>query len=378
MPKQCFTADAGSAEDMKKNGFGTVQSLIHDGIARGTSVTVSLGSERDNEEMLNDQSAAHYSFNKGTSANDYPASLMGAIALLRQTYYDAEWYKNQTGEYNISLAEFNREQSLPQIFDAGDVLNVLRANKVAKEFGKQYIFKTDGQEYRRIDAMKATGSTFIIPLNFPDAYDVEDPIDAKKVSYTQLKEWELSPTNPSVMEKAGIKFALTAYGLQNSGDFWKNLRVAMDNGLSEKQAFLSLTTIPAEMLGVSDKVGSLEKGKMANFLITSGDLFKKDNIIYENWVEGKQDVITRMNVTDLRGEYNFTSDALPGVVLKIGGTPGEYEVNINRKSDSTNAKATLTRMGDVVSIYFDMKAKPEGSVRLDGYITSVSPVTFSG
>ena len=376
--KAVFHADANSAEDMKKNGFGTVQSLIHDGIARGTSVAVTLGAERDNEVILNDEAAAHYSFNKGSSANDYPASLMGAIALLRQTYYDAEWYKNQTEEYNISLAQFNSEQGLPQIFDAGDVLNVLRADKIAKEFGKQYIFKTDGQEYRRIDAMKATGSSFIIPLNFPDPYDVEDPMDAKKVSYTQMKEWELSPTNPAVMEKAGIRFALTAYGLSSPGDFWKNLRVAMDNGLSEKKALESLTTIPAEMLGVADKVGSLEKGKMANFIITSGDLFKKDNVIYENWVEGKQDVITRMNVTDLRGDYAFASDALPGVVLKIGGKPGDYDVNIDRKADSLHSHATLTRMGDVVSIYFDMKAKPEGSVRLDGYITSISPITFNG
>ena len=86
--------------------------------------------------------------------------------------------------------------------------------------------------------------------------------------------------------------------------FGRTCAIAMDNGLSEKQAFLlSLTTIPAEMMGVADKVGSLEKGKMAKFHHYLGrPLFKKDNVIYENWVEGKQDVITRMNVTDLRGE----------------------------------------------------------------------------
>lgn len=376
--KEIFHADAGTAEDFKKNGFGTVQSLVRDGIARGTSVAVTLGNERDNEVVLNGEAAAHYSFDKGTSANDYPASLMGSIALLRQTYYDAEWYKNQTAEYNISLAEFNRIQSIPQIFETGDVLNTLRADKIAKEFGKQYIFKTDGDEYRRLDAMKATGSSFIIPVNFPDAYDVEDPIDAKKVSYAQLKDWELAPTNPAVMEKAGIRFAITSYGLDNARDFWAKLRIAIDNGLSEHQALLSLTTIPAEMLGVSDKVGSLEKGKMANFIITSGDLFKKDNVIYENWVEGKQDVITRMNVTDLRGDYIFASDALPGVTLKIGGKPGDYEVSFERKADSVHAKATLTRSGDMVSLYFDLKNKPEGSIRLDGYITAISPLTIHG
>ncbi|MDB4918281.1 amidohydrolase family protein [Mucilaginibacter sp.] len=377
--KAVFHADASKAEDFKKNGFGTVQSLIHDGIARGTSAVVSLGDERDNFVILNSEAAANYSFSKGTAATNYPSSLMGAIALLRQTYYDAQWYKNQKEEFNISLDEFNRTQSLPQIFEVSDPLSVLRANKIGKEFGKQYIFKTDGQEYRRIDAMKATGGSFIIPLTFPEAFDVEDPLDARNVSYTQMKDWELAPTNPAVMEKAGIKFAITSYGLTNARDFWTNLRTAIDNGLSEKQALNSLTSIPAEMLGVGDKAGTLAKGKMANFIITSDDLFKKENIIYENWIEGRPYVVSRMDVTDLRGNYNFSSDALPGVILKISGKPGAYDVNLERTgADSTRTKGTITRTGDMVSIYFDLKNKPTGNVRLNGYITKTSPLTFNG
>lgn len=377
--KAVFHADASKAEDFKKNGFGAVHTLIHDGIARGTSAVVSLGDERDNFVMLNGEAAANYSFSKGTAATNYPSSLMGSIALLRQTYYDAQWYKSQKEEYNISLDEFNRTQAIPQIFEVSDPLSVLRANKIGKEFDKQYIFKTDGQEYRRIDAMKATGGSFIIPLTFPEAFDVEDPLDARNISYTQMKDWELAPTNPAVLEKAGIKFAITTYGLTNARDFWANLRTAIDNGLSEKQALSSLTAIPAEMLGVADKVGTLAKGKMANFIITSDNLFKKDNVIYENWIEGRQYVVSRMDVTDLRGNYNFASDALPGVTLKIGGTPGAYDVNFERTgADSTRAKGTITRTGDLVSIYFDLKNKPGGNIRLNGYITKVTPLTFVG
>jgi hypothetical protein len=368
--KTVFHADAAKAMDYKKNGFGAVQSLIHDGIARGTSVAVTLGDERDNEVMLNDEAAANYSFMKGTAATNYPASLMGSIALLRQTYYDAQWYKNQKKEYNISLEEFNRTQAIPQVFEVNDQLGVLRANKIAREFGKQYIFKTDGDEYRRIDAMKATGSSFIVPLTFPEPFDVEDPLEARNISYTQLKDWELAPTNPAAMEKAGINFAITSYGLQKPEEFWTNLRTAIDNGLSEKQALNSLTIIPAEMMGVGDKVGTLAKGKMANFIITSDDLFKKENIIYENWIEGRQYIVTRLDVTDLRGNYNLASDALSNIVLKIGGTPGAYEVNVERnEADSVKTKGTITRSGDMVTIYFDLKNKPTGNIRLTGYIT---------
>jgi imidazolonepropionase-like amidohydrolase len=378
--KAIFHADALKAEELKKNGFGAVQSLIHDGIARGTSVVVSLGNERDNKLILNDEAAANYSFSKGTAATNYPSSLMGSIALLRQTYYDGQWYsKSPKEEYNISLAEFNREQNLPQIFEVTDPLGVLRANKIAKEFGKQYIFKTDGEEYRRIDAMKGTGSSFIIPLAFPEAYDIEDPFDARNVSYEQLKDWELAPTNPAVMEKAGIRFAITSYGLQNTRDFWTNLRTAIDYGLSQKQALKSLTEIPAEMLGVADKVGTLTKGKLANFIITSDTLFKKENIIYENWIEGRRYVVSRMNVTDLRGIYSLAGDGLANIKLKIGGTPGAYEVNVERTgADSVHTKGTLNRSGDMVTIYFDLKNKPAGNIRLSGYISALSPIALTG
>ncbi|MBC7653633.1 MAG: amidohydrolase, partial [Oligoflexus sp.] len=164
-----FNIDAKKAEELKKNGFGTVNSIIKDGIARGTSSAVTLGTESANEVMLNPSTAANYSFNKGTAKTDYPQSLMGAIALLRQTYLDASWYKNQNKEYNISLDEFNKQQSLPQIFEVSNWEDVLRADKVGDEFGKQYIFKSGGDEYQRIAAMKGTGGKFIIPLNFPKA-----------------------------------------------------------------------------------------------------------------------------------------------------------------------------------------------------------------
>jgi imidazolonepropionase-like amidohydrolase len=375
--KSIFHANAAAADELKKLGFGTVHSLIHDGIARGTSVVVSLADERDNLVMINDQAAANYSFSKGTAATNYPSSLMGTIALIRQTYYDAQWYKNQKKEYNISLDEFNKAQAIPQVFETTDLQSTLRASKIAKEFGKQYIFKTDGEEYQHIEAMKATGSAFIIPVNFPAPYDVEDPLDAHNVSFAQLKAWELAPTNPAAMEKAGIKFAITSYGLGNTRDFWTNIRSAVSNGLSEKQALSALTITPAEMLGVADKVGTIAKGKLASFLITSDNLFKADNIIYENWVEGQQYVVSKMDIADLRGTYSLTGDGFANTTLTIGGTPGTYDLNVSHSgADSTRARGTITRSGDQLSMYFNLR--PAGITRMTGYISSAAPVTLKG
>jgi len=377
--RNVFSVDAKKADDLRKAGFGSVNAISRDGIARGTSAAVTLSDARENEVMLNDQSTANYSFNRGTSGNDYPSSLMGSIALLRQTYLDAAWYKNQKEEYNISLEQFNRQQSLPQLFEADGWANILRADKIAKEFGKSYILKSNGDEYQRIDAVKATGASLIIPISFPKAFDVEDPAEARNLSLAQLKGWELAPTNPGVLEKAGIRFALTTFGLETPREFWTNIQQAISNGLSEKQALQSVTEIPAAMLGISDKVGSLEKGKLANFIITSDNLFKSGNIIYENWVQGKRFVVNKMDVTDIRGTYTLNIAGMGDAVLKIAGTASAPTASIERSgADSTRINATFNRNGDWVNIYFNSRKDPVGDVRLSGYLTSVNPVAFSG
>ncbi|WP_379085989.1 amidohydrolase family protein [Pedobacter sp. UC225_65] len=374
-----FTIDTKKADDLRKAGFGSVNAISRDGIARGTSAAVTLNDGKENEVMLNDQSAANYSFNRGTSSNDYPSSLMGSIALLRQTYMDASWYKGQKEEYNISLEQFNKQQSLPQLFEADGWANILRADKVAKEFGKQFIIKSNGDEYQRIDAVKATGATLMIPISFPKAFDVEDPTEARNLSLAQLKGWELAPTNPGVLEKAGVKFALTTYGLDAPRDFWANIQQAISNGLSEKQALMAVTEIPANILGINDKVGSLEKGKLANFLITSDNLFKSGNIIFENWVQGKRFVVNKMDVTDLRGTYNLNIDGIGSTILRITGTAGGSVAAIERLgADSVKTNATFTRNGDWVTITFNLKKNPTGDVRLSGYLTGASPLAFSG
>lgn len=134
--------------------------------------------------------------------------MMGMIALLRQTYLDAQWYKNKPAAegLNLSLKAWNETQDLPQIFEAGDKWNNLRADRIGDEFGVQYIIKAGQNEYQRIKEMKGTNATFILPLNYPQAQDVEDPNDARFVSLQDMKHWEMAPANAAAFEKAGIPF----------------------------------------------------------------------------------------------------------------------------------------------------------------------------
>lgn len=378
-----FSNDNKTAEDMRKMGFGAVLTFQKDGIVRGSAAVVSLGEGHENELMISDKAAAMYSFDKGTSTQDYPSSLMGAIALLRQTYLDAEWYKKDKTkkEYNITLEAFNNLQTLPQIFETTDKLSALRADKIGNEFKIKYIIKGSGNEYQRMEELKASNCKFIIPLNFPAAYDVEDAYDAVNVSLAELKHWEMAPLNPLALEKYVIPFAITTADLKDKKDFWKNLRKAISYGLSEKQALKSLTVTPAEFLNVADKIGKLKSGMIANFIITSGNLFDEKTIIYENWIQGNPYKINDYNNIDIRGNYDFTYYKKDIYKLKIEGEPDKLKGTLF--ADTAKIPVTISVSGSSVSITFNstkVEYSPKGSIgtlRFSGNI-SIEPLKMAG
>ena len=304
---EVFADNEKSAKEYRDIGFGTVLSHQQDGIARGTSALTNLAANSQHHNIVLEKAAAHYSFTKGTSRQAYPSSLMGCIALLKQTFLDAEWYHNSSEDKqrNLSLEAFTSTQSLPQIFDVRNKYSVLRADKIGDEFNVQYIFKGSGDEYQMMADMKATNGKFIVPLDFPKAYDVEDPYDARHVSLEEMKHWELAPSNPKFLEQNQIVFALTADGLKKKSDFLKNLRKAVKMGLSKKQALKSLTQVPAEMMGMYTELGSLALGKQANFIITSGDVFEQGESIHQNWIKGQKHEVSAMDLVDIRGVYNL-------------------------------------------------------------------------
>src|SRR5690606_3987229 len=114
-----FEADNDKAKIFRGIGFGTVLTHRKDGIARGTGTLVTLADKKENLAIIKERASAHYSFSKGTSSQSYPTSLMGAIALLRQSYLDAAWYRNnpEAEAVNLSLQAWNNIRQLPQVFD---------------------------------------------------------------------------------------------------------------------------------------------------------------------------------------------------------------------------------------------------------------------
>ena len=156
-------------------------------------------------------------------------------------------------EFNQSLQAINDQQSKIKIFEVTDVHDIFRAQKIAEEFNINYIFKGAGNEYQRIAELKKINPIIIIGLNFPKIYDVEDYFDAGNISLTELKNWELAPSNPAALAQANIKFLLSTSDLKKPSEFLNNLRKAVKYGLSEESALTALTETPAMVFGVNNQ-----------------------------------------------------------------------------------------------------------------------------
>ncbi|MGB3617199.1 MAG: amidohydrolase family protein [Catalinimonas sp.] len=363
-----------AAAAWRKMGFGAVLTHQPDGIARGTAALVSLHSPDEDMSaapggtVLKERAAAVYSFNKGTSPQDYPSSLMGSIALLRQTYLDARWYA-EAGDVprNLSLDAWRTQQSLPQLFVTDDKLDLLRADKLGDEFGVQYLIKTGGDAYQRLDAVRATGAPLIVTLDFPKPYDVTDPHDARMVSLAQLKHWEMAPANAARLAEAGVAFALTTADLKDKEQFWPHLRKAVRYGLSPAAALRALTETPARLLGVESRLGSLRPGRDASFLIASDSLLNEGTVLYENWVGGHRYVLSAMP-DDPRGTWELAIGAAAPMKLEVTGQPEQPKaVLYPRANDSTQVPVTAQIGGDLVTLSFPLTPQGQRRVRLSGW-----------
>lgn len=357
-----FTPDEEERNKFRELGFSTVLSQRSDGIARGTSALITLGDQNANEAIVVPDAAAHYSLDKGSSVQSVPVSLMGSVALLRQTYLDAEWFNAQQPRpfTDETLEAWSRNQSLPQIFATPDWQMALNVDRVGDEFATQYILKTTGDSYRHADLIADTEAALIVPLEFPEAPDVSNPLLAEEVSFEDLKHWELAPFNARILAEQGITFALTSSGA--SDDFWADLRTAVAKGLPENTAIDALTRIPAEMLGVDDRFGRLAPGALANFIVTSDPLLDEDSRILENWIAGERYELAE-DFDARAGQYALDiAEQRFDVALQVDD--GDASVEVRLGDDERNASVDLSADFITLNFVFDNQGN---MLRLTGW-----------
>ncbi|QHI39018.1 Dihydroorotase [Kordia antarctica] len=339
-PMTSFSFDKKKATDLLKAGFGTVNTHMNDGIVRGNGLLVALNADADNSmRILDNRSAQYLSYERSNATQQsYPTSLMGSMALIRQMYHDADWYsKGNAKRKDLALEALIANKNLVQIFHSGNKHNSIKTDAIGDDFGIQYILIGDGTEYENISAMKATNASFIIPINFPKAYDVSDPYAAGVLELEAMKHWNQAPSNPKTLADNGIAFSFTTHDLKKASEFKGKLQKAIEYGLDKTKALEALTTIPARILKQEDKVGSLQNGRQANFLITSGDIFDTKTVLYENWVQGNQNVFKDKSHKDLRGKYAFTI-AGNTYDVNISGSPEKLKSEVMKDSMKLGSK----------------------------------------
>ncbi|MCB0279506.1 MAG: amidohydrolase family protein [Calditrichaeota bacterium] len=343
-----FKANGKAGMDLMKQGFTVVQSSRMDGIFRGRSFVTLLGDGLENDLILKSEGSHFASFNKGVSQQSYPNSLMGTMNLIRQTILDKDWYRNAQSAYAVNpnqpmpeknaaleaLQSVNREGIY---FEAGNYLNVIRAGELAKEMKIPFYILGSGEEYQRIADIKALNTTLVMPVSLPKKPDLNSVDDRLSVELETLRHWERAPYNLKTLVDAKINFVLTAYGLEKTADFLNNLREYIKAGLSENQALAALTTGPAKLLGLS-QIGTIASGKLANFIITDGNIFDEKSKIYAVWTAGHATDLIDMDAVDYRANYslNLNNQLL---TLEIGGEISKPELSMKIGTKSIKAKS---------------------------------------
>ena len=342
---------ADDAKALRNLGFAAAVSAPDSGILRGQSALIALrDSDNAKDLLLAARVFQHAAFEPAAGfGGEYPSSMMGAIALLRQSLLDAQWQRDELAargarertEANLALDALQPVLAGTQriVFDTNDELDVGRVLSLAREFRLKVVIDGNGSEYRMLPQLSAAKVPVLVPLNFPAPPEIERPESALATSLAALQHWEQAPANPARLAGAGLEMALTTRGLKDPAkEFWPNLRRAVAAGLSEDDALRALTTAPAALLGQSARLGRIAPGLNANLLVADTALFRAENAaIYAVWVDGVSHEVKPLVPVDPRGTWSLAwSDGKGPASIQISGD-GPYDV----KAGELSAKASL-------------------------------------
>lgn len=328
MARHAFDED--EWKKLRAAGFTSAVVVPEPGLFRGTSVLVNLGDDLAGS-LLRRGVAQNATLQTNNFQDGYPGSLMGSIALFRQTLLDARWYSDARAAYAKNPAQARPESSTalealgdvargraPIVLEARDVDDLLRLARLADEFDLDATLVGHGDEYKRLDSVVASGRPLILPVDLPDAPKVGEEDDLS-VGLDTLRHWDRAPENPKRLADAGVRFVFTSHGLPSPAKIHPMLARVIERGFDRDATLAALTTEPAKRLGLDGRIGTLERGKIANLVVTEGDLFVESPKIRALWVDGRryelQDV--KPPTVDPLGTWSLVIDAGAGGQMPV-------------------------------------------------------------
>lgn len=283
-------------DQQRSVGITTALTGPRTGVFQGQSALINLGGESADKLILKGPVSLNIGFSGARGG--YPGSLMGVFSFLRQSFLDAQHYREEWARYNQSPRGAQRPQvnkslaalqpiingTMPVVLNASSEREIKRAIGLAEEFKLKYMLAGATESYKLADFLKTKNATVLLSLSYPQRPTLEDP---EEEALRSLRERADAPKAAAALHKAGVKFAFTSGGLTRPTDYLTNAARAIEAGLPKDIALKALTLYPAEIFGVAEQLGSIEKGKIANLVIATGDLFGKDTKVRHVFVDGK-------------------------------------------------------------------------------------------
>lgn len=384
-------------DNQRSAGITTVLTAPREGIYQGQSVLINLGGEDADKLILKNPVSLNVSFSsgRGFGGGGYPGSLMGVFAFLRQSLLDAQHYKLAWSQYNQNKRGIQRpdtdkslaalqpviDAQLPVAFSANSVREIKRAIGLADEFGLKFMIAGGTQSYEVADLLKQKNATVLLSLNFPQRpANLEDP---ESESLRTLRERADAPKAAATLHKAGVRFAFQSGYAARPSDFIANAAKAVEAGLPKDIALKAMTIYPAEIFGVSEQLGSIEKGKIANLVVASGDLFDRRTQIKYVFVDGKSYEVKAAAPTQAGPGGRFGAGGPGGRPGGGGGRPnadgaglsvaGSWTVTSESPQGPVQLTFSLTQEGNRVS---GSVASPFGTFPVTGTVSG-SELSFA-
>ena len=293
--------DEDALDGPRSAGIASALTVSSAGVFQGSSALINLAGSSASAMIVKPNVAQHISFSSGRGfGGGYPGSLMGVFAVLRQELLDAQRYRELKAAYaknpkNMQRVEFDPSHEAllpalagqqPVIMIANSEREIERALDLGKEFGLKVIIAGGSESYLIANRLKAENVPVLLSINFPRR-TVAPTADAEPEELRVLRQRVEAPKTAGRLAAAGVRFAFESGGLTTWSDFDANIQRAVEGGLPADQAIKAVTWAPAEMFGVSDRLGSLEVGKIANLTVTKGDLTDKAARINSLYVDGR-------------------------------------------------------------------------------------------
>ncbi len=287
-------------ETWRSAGFTTVIAAPKGGMFPGQAAVIDLGGERAGDMVVKSPVAIPVSLQAPGGFRSFPGSVMGGIAYVRQVWLDTNWdiqadalyEKNPRGterpKYDRSdaaLAEALAKHAVVLI-PGNTSLQIRRALRLIEEWKLNAVLYGGQMGYEVAPEIAARKMSVLVDLKWPEADKDSDP-DATP-SLRALRFRDRAPSSPVALGKAGVKFAFYSGGITSPKDILPAVKKSIEAGLSRDAALRALTLSPAEMFGVSETLGSIETGKIANLVVTDGELFDKKTKVKIVFVDGRK------------------------------------------------------------------------------------------